>query len=422
MKTNPPARRVSPGAVYFVLLADMVSLALVLPVLPGLVSQLIENDQAFFLWYGAATLAFAVSFFISAGVAGRLSDRFGRRPMMIACCVGLAAGYFACALSPDILWFVASRALCGLFSANLSLSQAYVADLSVPSERGRRFGFLGVVQGLGFLIGPLLGGHLGQQDLRIPFFTAGGLALVGGLTAVFLLRESLPADLRSGSGSEGFGLFHAFRHFVKLPGFAPLVPALAVLLLAQNIAFIVWVPYATARFEWNPAQNGTGLFLFGLFAMISQGALFPWLVKKIPLRWITAAGLASAVVAYFVFGFAEAGWIAYIVMAGNMLGYCVVVGFQTLASTSAPDDSQGATMGGFQALNNLTLVFAPIIASVLLGAMHWFERGDWRFGVPMYVCALLDAAAFVLLMWGFLKHRVGAELTAPSAPKKIPRC
>jgi DHA1 family tetracycline resistance protein-like MFS transporter len=178
----------------------MVSLALVLPVLPGLVESLIDNKEVFFLWYGAATFAFAVSFFISAGVAGRLSDRFGRRPMMIACCGGLAAGYFACAMSPGIVAFIASRALCGLFSANLSLSQAYVADLSAPAERGRRFGLLGVVQGLGFLIGPLLGGQLGQQDLRIPFFAASGLALAGGFTAVFLLRESLPAERRSGAG------------------------------------------------------------------------------------------------------------------------------------------------------------------------------------------------------------------------------
>ena len=420
MKTNPTARLVSPGAVYFVLLADMVALALVLPVLPGLVGSLIDNSGEFFLWYGAATFAFAVAFFISAGVAGRLSDRFGRRPMMIACCGGLAAGYFACAMSSGILAFIASRALCGMFSANLPLSQAYVADLSAPSERGRRFGLLGVVQGLGFLIGPLLGGQLGQQDLRIPFFAASGLALAGGLIAIFLLRESLPAVRRSGAGA--FGPLDAFRHFVKLPGFSPLVPALAVLLLAQNIAFIAWVPYATARFEWNPAQNGLGLFLFGLFAMVSQGALFPLLVKRFSLRWITAAGLVSAVAAYFAFGIADAGWVAYAVMAGNILGYCVVVGLQTLASTAAPDDTQGATMGGFQALNNLTLVLAPILAAALLGAMHWFERADWRFGVPMYFCALLDAAALALLIWGLRKHRGGAELTTPSAPKNIPPC
>lgn len=384
-----------PRFVFLLQLMDMISLSLVLPVLPALVGELAGTGASVYFWYGVATFAFAVCFFFSAAVMGKLSDRFGRRPLMIVNCAGLALGNFLCAMAPGLAVLIAGRALCGLSSANIPLAQAYVADRSASSERGRAFGLLGAMQGLGFIIGPMIGGYLGSGDLQIPFFAAALFTLAGGVAAVFLLRESLSRQRRQWTGG-GLHPLAALAQLRRLPGFGPLVPAVALVMLAANIVIISWVPYATVRFGWDTAQNGWGLFAFGLSAMLSQGLFFPHAVKKFPVRLVCLAGLFSLAAAYLAFGLAERGWMVFVFMAANLAGYSALVAFQTLASDGADEQSQGATMGGLQALNNLALIVAPGFTAALLMAMACFPASDWRTGLPLYFCAALIGGALVL--------------------------
>lgn len=390
-----PTRRL-PRFVFVLLLADLVSLGLIMPGLPGFVAELSGPGANAFAWYGGATLAYALGFFVSAGTVGRLSDALGRRRLMLGGCAGLAAGNLMGAFAGDVWWLVAGRLLCGLSSVNITLAPAYVADFSAPEERGRLFGLLAAMQGLGFILGPVVGGFLGQIDLRAPFFAAGLCTIFSGLAGLALLAESLPADRRRPATAREVNPLHSLRLLSGLRGFGVFVPAVALFALAQNIGIFAWVPYATARFGWDSAQNGIGLFVYGICVMVSQGVFFPWAVRKFPVRRICFAAIVSSVAAYLVFGLAGAGWIAFAAMAGNIVGYGTLTAFQTLASALAGERTQGAAMGGLQTLNSLALVAAPAPTAALLYWMSHFPGGDWRAGVPMYACALLSAGALLL--------------------------
>lgn len=315
--------------------------------------------------------------------------------MMIASCAGLAAGNFVCAAAPGLALLIAGRALCGLSSANIALSQAYVADLCSSSKRGRALGLLGAAQGLAFIIGPIIGGYLGRADWHAAFVAAGVSTALGGLGAVFLLRESLPPERRRSVAGK-MNPFSALRGLLRLSGFGPLVPAVALVMLASSIAIISWVPYATLRFGWDPAQNGWGLFVFGLCGMLSQGIFFPFAVKKFPVSLVCLAALCSMVAAYLAFGVANRGWMAFVIMGANVIGFTALVSFQTMASTRSDEKSQGATMGALQSLNNLMLVIAPMFASVLLSGMAFFGAQSLLAGLPFYFCAVLVAGAVFL--------------------------
>ncbi len=385
-----------PLIVFLLLLVDMASLGLSLPALPGLVSELAGGERGWVFWYGAATLAYGIGFLFSAGLAGSLSDRFGRRPLMLLNCGGLALGNLAGAMAPGLALLVASRVWCGFFSSNISLAQAYVADISSPGERGARFGLLGALQGLGFIIGPLIGGYVGTMDLHAPFFVAGCASAVMLIAACFLLPESL---CRRDSVTRPGSLVHPVKALAllrELPGIRNLLPTVALLTLSQNIAIVSWVPYAASRFGWDARANGWGLFVFGIAAMVSQAVFFPLMLKVLPLRRICVFGLCFCTASYLGFGLTDQGWIACAVMIANMPGYVVYVGFQTVVSGLADGRSQGVTLGGLQALSNISLVLAPVFASFLLSWMQVDGGSPWRAGLPMYFCALLSLLALLL--------------------------
>lgn len=403
-----------PPILVLMLLSDMVCLGLSLPVMPSLVSRMAHGEHSWVIWYGAATLAYGIAFLCSAGLTGSLSDRLGRRPLMLCNCVGLAVGNIAGALSPSLAVFVLSRGWCGFFSSNISLAQAYVADISTPAERGPRFGLLGAMQGLGFIVGPLLGGFLARIDLRAPFVMAGVAAAAIGTAAFFLLRESLVHGNPGTASPCAPKSMQALRQLLLLPRARTIVPAIVLLTLSQNITIVLWVPYATARYGWSALQNGWGLFIFGVASMASQALVFPLLIKAFSLRWICVAGLASSFVAYLAFGLTGHGWIACAVMIANMLGYTVYIGFQTLVAGLADERFRGTIMGGLQTLNNLSLVLAPAFSAALLFAMN-ASGGGWREGMPMYFCSFLALLSLVLYASSF---RGGEGLDLPPTNEK----
>ncbi len=369
------------------MLVEMTCLGLLLPVLPSRIAQLVGSGSVAILWYGVATFVFAGCFALGAGLSGSFSDGHGRRRPILVNCIGSAIGHVAAAVSPGILVFLLCRAWCGLFNGNITLAQAYVADLTLPEERARRFGTLGAMQGFGFVLGPILGGYLGLEDLRVPFLAAGLAAALSGVLAWFLLPESLSADQRR---TTGVIVSHPLRPVVELtrvPGFGPMIPALAIFTLAQNIMITTWVPYATDRFGWGPAENGWGLFTFGMTNILAQGLLFPVLSRRLGLHRLCVLALLSSAVAFVGFGITHSGRIAMLLMVGNMVGLSANLAFQTIASRGANPASQGAVMGGLQALTNLTLLVAPLFTALLLYPLTRWTAVGWKAGLPMYFCS-----------------------------------
>ncbi len=253
------ARRSRTAAMQFIMvtaLIDMISIGLIIPVLPPLVGSLTgtRTDQA--LWYGVVTFAFSLANFFGSPVLGALSDSYGRRPVLLIGFSGLMLSFFTTALATSVGMLIGVRLVAGAMQANLSVANAYVADITPPEQRARRFGMLGAMFGVGFILGPVIGGLLGSIDLRLPFYAAGGLAFLNLLYGYFVLPESLPTNRRHAFEWKAANPFSALRRLSQLKDAAPLAVVVACCGLAQFVLYTCWVLYTTFKFGWGPRDNG----------------------------------------------------------------------------------------------------------------------------------------------------------------------
>jgi MFS transporter, DHA1 family, tetracycline resistance protein len=392
-------------------LIDMVSIGLIIPVLPALVGGFTgsQADQAF--WYGVVTFAFGLANFIASPILGALSDAHGRRPVLLLGFCGLALSFLATALATALWVLIAVRLVSGAMQANMSVGNAYVADITPPEERAKRFGLLGAMFGLGFILGPVMGGLLGAIDLRLPFFAAGGLALVNLLYGYFVLPESLPADRRRPFRWRAANPIASLRGLAQLKGAGMLVAVIACAGLAQFVLYTCWVLYTTFKFGWGPLENGWSLAAVGVVSVIVQGFLLGRLLRWFSPRRLAVLGLISSTLAYVLWGAATQGWMMFAVIFVNLLGSTVAAAIQSLISSAADARGQGQALGAVGGLNSLTAVIAPAIGAPLLTMVSHLPAGDWRIGTPFFFCALLQGAALVLAVIHFRRLR-RAEMPA----------
>jgi DHA1 family tetracycline resistance protein-like MFS transporter len=410
-----------PAAMRFIMLTvliDMVSIGLIIPVLPPLVGTFTgsQADQAF--WYGVVTFAFGIANFFGSPILGALSDRFGRRPVLLLGFTGLALNFFATALSTALWMLIAVRLVGGAMQSNIAVANAYVADITPPQERAKRFGMLGAMFGVGFILGPVMGGLLGHFDLQLPFFVAGGLSLVNLAYGYFVLPESLPVERRRAFHWKGANPITSLRALTQLKGVGRLVAVIACSGLAQFILYTTWVLYTSFKFGWGPMENGWSLATVGIVSVIVQGVLLGRLLKRFSPQRLAVMGLVSSTLAYALYGAASQGWMMYVVIVANMLGFTVAAAIQSIISSAADASTQGQTMGSVSSLNSLMAVIAPVIGAPLLGAVSHLPRGDWRMGASFYLCAALQLAALVLA-WihfsGLRRARLASQTTAGSS-------
>jgi DHA1 family tetracycline resistance protein-like MFS transporter len=422
----PAAPPASPGvartaAMRFIMLTvliDMVAIGLIIPVLPALVGKFTASpaDNAF--WYGAVTFAFGIANFFGSPILGGLSDRYGRRPVLLIGFCGLALNFFATALSTALWMLVVVRLVGGAMQANQAVASAYVADITPAPERARRFGLLGAMFGLGFILGPVMGGLLGHIDLQLPFFAAGTLALVNLLYGIFVLPESLPPQSRRAFEWKRANPISAMRSLVRLKGAGNLVAVIALSGLAQFVLYTTWVLYTTFKFGWGPLENGWSLAVVGVASVLVQGVLLGRLLKRFSPQRLALMGLLSSTVAYALYGAATEGWMMFVVILANLLGFTVTAAIQSIVSGAAEASMQGQTLGSVSALNSLMAVLAPVIGASLLGVVSHLPANDWRIGAPFFLCAALQAAA-LLLAWihfrGLRRARLASKAAGSSA-------
>ena len=288
------------------------------------------------------------------------------------------------------------------------VANAYVADITEPEGRARRFGLLGAMFGLGFILGPVMGGLLGAIDLRLPFFAAGSLALVNLLYGFFVLPESLPVERRRRfDWRTAFNPITALAELGRLGGIGMLVAVIACTALSQFTLYTTWVLYATFKFGWGPQENGWSLFAVGLMSALVQGLLLGRLLKRFSPQRLAIAGLVSSTLAYIGWGAATEGWMMFAVVFCNVLGFTVAASMQSIISGAADATTQGRTMGAVSGLQSLMAVVAPMIGAPLLGAVSHLPRGDWRIGAPFYFCAMVQAVALGLAWTHFHNARRG---------------
>lgn len=398
-------------------LIDMVSLGLIIPVLPALVGSFTTSQADQALWYGAVAFAFGFANFFGAPILGALSDRYGRRPVLLLGFCGLALNFFATGLSTALWMLIAVRLVGGAMQANAAVANAYVADITPPEGRAKRFGMLGAMFGLGFILGPVIGGLLGAIHLQLPFFVAGSLALLNLSYGYFVLPESLPPERRRPFEWRAANPVTSLRALAELKGVGLLVAVIACTGLAQFVLYTGWVLYATFKFGWGPVENGWSLAAVGVMSVLIQGFLLGRLLKRFSPQRLAVLGLVSSTLAYAFWGAATQGWMMYAVIFCNVLGPTVAASIQSIISSAADAKRQGQTLGAVSALNSLMAVIAPIIAAPLLGMVSHLPKGDWRIGAPFYLCAALQLAALVLA-WihfrGARRTRLAGEAAAES--------
>jgi DHA1 family tetracycline resistance protein-like MFS transporter len=396
-------------------LIDMMSIGLIVPVLPALVGGFTgsQADQAF--WYGAVAFAFGLANFFGAPILGALSDRYGRRPVLLLGFCGLALNFFATALATALWMLIAVRMVGGAMQANAAVANAYVADITPPEGRAKRFGMLGAMFGLGFILGPVMGGLLGGIDLHLPFYAAGVLSLINLAYGYFVLPESLPVERRRAFSWRAVSPIASLRALAELKGVGLLVAVLACNFLAQFVLYTCWVLYSSFKFGWGPTENGWSLAAVGVASVLVQGVLLGPLLKRFSPQRLALVGLVSSTLAYACWGAVTQGWMMYVVIFANLLGFTVQASMQSIVSGAADAQQQGQAMGAVSSLSSLMAVVAPVVGAPLLGMVSHLPHGDWRIGAPMYFCALLQFAA-LLLAWihfrGARRHRLAAQAAA----------
>ena len=414
----PAGRDKRQAAMPFILIAvliDMISIGIIVPVLPALVGSFTgsQADQAF--WLGVVSFAFGIANFFGSPILGGLSDRYGRRPVLLLGFCGLALNLFATALATSLWMLIAVRLVGGGMQANAAVANAYVADITAPDQRAKRFGMLGAMFGLGFIIGPAMGGLLGAIDLHLPFFVAGTLALLNLLYGYFVLPESLPADRRRPFTWSSANPLTSLKALTELKGIGSLVVVIACTGLAQGVLYNCWVLYTTFKFGWNTQDNGLSLAAVGVVSVIVQGFLLGKLLKRFEPQRLAVIGLVSSTLAYLAWGAATEGWMMYAVVFANLLGFTVTASINSIVSSAADARSQGQTLGAVSSLNSLTAVIAPAIGAPLLGMVSHLPKGHWGIGAPLYFAAALQALALLLAYAHFRGVRRAREAAAVAA-------
>ena len=399
----------------FILIAvliDMVSIGLIIPVLPPLVGTFTGSQAHQAYWFGAVAFAFGIANFFASPILGALSDRYGRRPVLLIGFCGLALNFFATALATALWMLIAVRLVGGAMQANAAVAHAYVADITPPEQRARRFGMLGAMFGLGFILGPVAGGLMGAIDLHLPFYAAGTLALLNWLYGYFVLPESLPKEQRRAIDWKRANPVSALRGLAELKGVGSLVAVLALSGLAQFTLHTTWVLYTSFKFGWGPLENGWSLFAVGAMSALVQGVLLGRLLRRFSAQRLAVLGLMSSSLCYLLWGAATEGWMMYAVIVANVLGFAASSSLQSIVSNAADASTQGQTLGAVSSLNSLMAVAAPVIGAALLGLVSDLPQGDWRIGAPYYFCAALQALAMLLALRHFRRQRATRHAAA----------
>jgi DHA1 family tetracycline resistance protein-like MFS transporter len=413
------ARADRPAAMRFIMLVvliDMLSIGIIVPVLPSLVGHLADTPAQQAYWYGVIAFAFAIASFFGSPILGALSDAYGRRPILLIGFCGLAINFFATGLATALWMLVVSRIVGGAMQANAAVANAYVADITAPEDRTKRFGMLGAMFGIGFIAGPVIGGLLGGRDVHLPFFAAGVLSLINLAYGMFVLPESLPVEKRRRFDFARINPLSSLKTLAELQGSGRLIGIIACTSLAQFTLYTSWVLYTSYRFGWGPTENGWSLFTVGVVAALVQGVLLGRLVKRFSTRSLLVAGLVSSVLSYTAYGLVTQGWMLYVAIVAGFLGGIVQAVVQSSVSGATDASSQGRTLGAVTALSSLAAVVSPLIAAPILAHVSHLARDDWRLGAPMFFCALLQALALLFAVSHFrqVSRSQPASITAPS--------
>ena len=398
-------RQASQAFILVTVFLDVMGIGLIVPVLPALIGQFTHSPDEQAHWYGWLSMMYGAMQFLCAPLLGALSDRYGRRPVLLASIFGLGCSLFTHALANSLTALLLVRIISGSTAASFSVANAYMADITTGEQRGRAFGMLGAAFGVGFIVGPVLGGLLSGYSVRLPFFVAGGMAVVNWLYGFFVLPESLPQDRRSAVSLRRANPLAALVNLPKLHGIGLLVFVFALSVFAQLTLQSTWVLYTQFRFHWTPRDNGIALFAIGVLTAVVQGVLQGRLLKYFGEQKLVLIGFGSAAIAFFAYGSVTVGWLMYVIMCANFMSYAAGPAMQAIISKAAGPREQGLLQGSLNAIQSLAIIFGPLVGTTILARVGHLDAGDWRLGSTFYLCSALSAAAFLIALAHFRRER-----------------
>nr|WP_315250686.1 TCR/Tet family MFS transporter [uncultured Duganella sp.] len=401
----------APGNLNFVLICifiDMLGIGLIVPVLPVLVGEFTGTREGQAYWYGMMSAVFGLMQFLFMPMLGAISDRVGRRPVLLYSMAGMCINFLATAWAPNLAWLFLGRVIGGMSSASMSVASAYASDISTPENRAKSFGKIGAAFGLGFICGPMLGGLLGTVDLHLPFYVAGALSAANFVYGYLLVPESLPADRRAPFTLAKLNPLAALLKLARRTDIRGLLVTYALATLAGMMLQTTWVLYTTFRFNWTPGQNGAALFCVGLTAAVVQAGLLGILIKRFGEVRLSVLGLASGAITYLLYGLATQGWMMYVLILCNVLSFAIGPALQSIISKSTPSNEQGELMGSLQSIGSVGVIIMPLLGSAILGEVSHLAAGDWRVGSTFYLCAAMQTVAIFVARGYFRKHEVPA--------------
>ncbi len=387
------------GFIFVTLLIDTVGFGIIIPVLPNLIIELTHGTTSEAARIGGWLLfAFAIVQFLFAPILGGLSDQYGRRPILLGSLFGFGLDYIFLAVAPTIGWLFVGRLIAGALGASFTTAGAYIADISTPEKRGQNFGMIGAAFGLGFIIGPGLGGLLGSFGPRVPFMAAAGLSLLNWLYGYFILPESLKLENRRKFEWKRANPVASLLNLKRYPVVLGLVASLVLIYIAAHAIQSNWSYYTIEKFGWNSTMIGASLAVVGILIAIVQGGLIRIIIPAWGQKTSLYIGLALYSLGFILLGFATEGWMMFVFLIPYCLGGIAGPALQGIISTQVPANEQGELQGALTSLMSVTSIIGPLLMTQLFSAFTGPAAAFYFPGAPMVMGGVLTLLSLVLAM------------------------
>ena len=394
-------RNAAIGFIFITLLIDVVGFGIIIPVIPSLISHLTGNpDMSYAARIGGwLTFTFAIMQFLFAPVLGSLSDRYGRRPVLLFSLFGFGIDYILLSFAPNIAWLFLGRAIAGITGASFTTAAAYIADISSPENRAKNFGMIGAAFGLGFVIGPILGGFLGELGERVPFMVAAGLAFANWLYGYFVLPESLSQENRRPFDIKRANPIGSLMHLKKYPAVGGLIGSFILIYLASHAVNSNWSFFTIERFQWSKKMIGISLGVVGVLVGAVQGGLVRVVNPKIGNERSVYLGLSLYALGMLLFAFASSTWMMFVFLVPYCLGGISGPALQSIISSHVPANEQGELQGALTSLISSTTILGPLMMTSLFS---YFVSPK----APVYFPGVSFLLGFLLMMssaiWAYI--------------------
>lgn len=387
------------GFIFVTILIDCIGFGVIVPVMPSLISELssVGNSEASRLG-GYLLFAFAAMQFLCSPIMGGLSDQYGRRPVLLASLFGFGLDYIFLAFAPSIAWLFVGRIIAGAMGASFTTAGAYIADISAPEKRAQNFGMIGAAFGLGFIIGPAIGGFLGSYGARVPFLVAAGLSLLNWLYGFFILPESLKPENRRPFDWKRANPISSLLNLKRYPVILGLVASLILIYVAAHAVQSNWSFYTIEKFKWSPTMIGLSLTAVGVLISAVQGGLIRVIIPKLGQKKSLYVGLALYSLGFLLFSFATEGWMMFVFLIPYCLGGIAGPALQGIMSSQVQPNEQGELQGALTGLMSATSIIGPLLMTQLFSYFTAPTSSIYFPGAPMLMGAVLTLLSLVLAM------------------------